>query len=135
MSSQSRGRSQHKDKNQIHGRSKSKGKDQKKDRKDIVYWNCDKIGHFNSQCKALKKSKKNQPKDDDFANSANEDIEDALVCCVDSPIESWIIDSDVSFHSISCRELLHNYIAGENMERFILLIMNFWRLPGKVKFT
>ena len=111
LSTQSRGRSQQKGKNQIHGRSKSKGKGQKKDRKDIVCWNCDKIGHFSSQCKPPKKNKKNQPKDDDSANSASEDVDDALVCCVDSPIESWILDSGASFHSTSCRELLHSYVA------------------------
>ena len=37
LSTQSRGKSQHKGNNQNHGRSKSKVKDQKKDRKDIVY--------------------------------------------------------------------------------------------------
>ena len=89
LSTQSRGRSQQKGKNQIRGRSKSKGKGQKKDRKDIVCWNCDKIGHFSRQCKA---PKKNKPKEDDSANSASEDDEDAFVCCVDSPIESWILD-------------------------------------------
>ena len=56
-------------------------------------------------------NKKNQPKDDDSTNSANEDVEDALVCCVDSHIESWILNSGASFHSASCRELLHNYVA------------------------
>ena len=113
LSTQSRGRSQQKGKNQIRGRSKSKGKGQKKDRKDIVCWNCDKIGHFSSQCKAPKKNKKNQPKEDDSANSASEDDEDAFVCCVDSPIESWILDSGASFHATSCRELLHNYVVGK----------------------
>ena len=109
LSTQSRGRSQQKDKNQIRGGSKSKGKGQKKDRKVIVCWNCDKIGHFSSQCKAPKKNKKNQPIDDDSTNSASEGVDDALVCCVYSPIESWILE----FHSTSCKELLLNYVAGK----------------------
>ena len=134
LSTHNKGKSQQKDKNQIRGRSKSKGKGQKKDRKVIVCWNCDKIGHFSSQCKVPKKNKKNQPKENDSANSASEDDEDAFVCCADSPIESWILDSGATFLSTSCRELLHNYVA-RNMKRFILLIMNFWRLPGRVKLT
>ena len=62
-------------------------------------------------CFSQKKNKKNQPKDDDSANSASEDVKDALICCVDSPIESWILDSSATFLSTSCRELLHNYVA------------------------
>ena len=86
LSIESRGRSQYCSQNQIHGRSKSKGKD--KNYKDIVCWNCEKKGHFSSQCKAPKKKKKNQSREDDSANSTSEDIADALVYCVDSPIES-----------------------------------------------
>ena len=113
LSTQSRGRSQQNGKNQIRGRSKSKGKGQKKDRKDIVCWNFDKISHFSSPRKAPKKNKNYQPKDDDCANLASEGADDAFVCCVDSPIESWILDSGASFHSTSCKELLHNYVAGK----------------------
>ena len=31
---------------------------------------------------------------------------------VNSPIESWILDSGASFHSTSCKESLQNYVAG-----------------------
>ena len=86
--------------NQTHGRFKSKGKGN--NGKDIVYWNCEKNGHFSSQCKVPKKKKKNQSRDDDSANSTSEDIADALICYVDSPIESWIMDSGASFHSTNC---------------------------------
>ena len=31
---------------------------------------------------------------------------------VNSPIESWILDSGASFHSTSCKESLQNYVEG-----------------------
>ena len=52
-----------------------------------------------SQCRALKKKKKNQNQYDESTNITFEEIADALICFVDSPIESWILDSCLLFHS------------------------------------
>jgi len=41
-----------------------------------------------SECKAPKRKKKNQHQDDESTNITFEEIVDALICCVDSPIES-----------------------------------------------
>ncbi|KAE8661431.1 putative WRKY transcription factor 4 [Hibiscus syriacus] len=42
-----------------------------------------------------------------------EDTGDALILSVNSPIESWILDSGASFHSTPCREIMKNYISGD----------------------
>lgn len=43
---------------------------------------------------ALKKAKKKKEEEYSSVNSAaNDDLDDALVLCVDSPIESWVLDS------------------------------------------
>ena len=40
-----------------------------------------------------------------------EDIKDALILSVKSPIESWILDSCASFHSSPSKELFQNFIS------------------------
>ena len=50
--------------------------------------------------------------EEDSANAIVEGVQDALMLSVNSPIESWILDSGASFHSTSCKESLQNYIAG-----------------------
>jgi hypothetical protein len=42
-----------------------------------------------------------------------EDIHDALILSVDSPLDSWVLDSRASFHTIAIREVLENYVAGD----------------------
>ncbi|KAJ4736375.1 Transposon Ty1-NL2 Gag-Pol polyprotein [Rhynchospora pubera] len=69
-------------------------------------------GHMKRDCKAPRKAKR-----EDESNSVNaaagDDSGDALVLCVDSPIESWVLDSGASFHSTSCKELIKNFVAGQ----------------------
>ncbi|KAE8706762.1 Retrovirus-related Pol polyprotein from transposon TNT 1-94 [Hibiscus syriacus] len=47
--------------------------------------------------------------------SANvtEETGDAMILSVNSPIESWILDSGASFHSTPCREIMENYVSGD----------------------
>ena len=47
--------------------------------------------------------------------SANmtEEISDALILSVNSPMESWVLDSGASFHSCPSREVMENYISGD----------------------
>ena len=40
------------------------------------------------------------------------DIGDALILCVNNPVESWILDSGASFHSSPSKELLQNFKSG-----------------------
>ena len=42
-----------------------------------------------------------------------EDVGDAHILSVDSPIESWIVDSGASFHSSPNKELFHNFVGGK----------------------
>ncbi|RVW69025.1 Retrovirus-related Pol polyprotein from transposon TNT 1-94 [Vitis vinifera] len=64
-------------------------------------------GHFKRQCKSPKK--KNE---DDSANAVTEEIQDALLLAVDSPLDDWVLDSGASFHTTPHREIIQNYVAG-----------------------
>ncbi|KAE8664704.1 hypothetical protein F3Y22_tig00112738pilonHSYRG00095 [Hibiscus syriacus] len=63
-------------------------------------------GHFKRDCRALKK-------DTGAHESANmtEETCDAMILSVNTPIESWILDSGASFHSTPCREIMENYVS------------------------
>jgi hypothetical protein len=69
-------------------------------------WNCGKTGHIKKNC--TKPKKKN-----DSANVVTEEVHDALLLSVDSPIESWVLESGASFHTIAHREIIQNYVAGD----------------------
>ena len=56
--------------------------------------------------------------DNDFVNSA-EDIGDALILSVNSPVESRILDSGASFHSSPSKELFQNF-KSENFGKVYL---------------
>ena len=59
------------------------------------------------------KKKQNQKfgDDNDSVNSA-EDIADALILNMNSPVESWILDFGSSFHSSPSKELFQNIKSG-----------------------
>ena len=42
-------------------------------------------------------------------NTSEEFEDDSLICCVESPVESWIMDSGASFHTTPCKDLLVNF--------------------------
>ncbi|RVX14680.1 Retrovirus-related Pol polyprotein from transposon TNT 1-94 [Vitis vinifera] len=60
------------------------------------------------QCKSPKK--KNE---DDSANAVIEEVQDALLLAVDSPLDDWVLDSGASFHTTPHREIIQNYVAGD----------------------
>ncbi|VFQ93671.1 unnamed protein product, partial [Cuscuta campestris] len=67
---------------------------------------------LSENCKKPKKKQNQKSGDDgDSVNSA-EDIGDALILSVDSPVESWILDSGASFHSSPSKELFQNFKSG-----------------------
>jgi len=114
LNTEGRGRTTQKGQNG-RGRSKSRGKGHTKFQSNITCWNCDKRGHFSNRCKAPKKNKshKNKKRDDDESvNAAIDEFDDALICSLDSPVDSWIMDSGASFHTTPCKDLLSNYISG-----------------------
>ena len=52
------------------------------------------MGHLRKQCKSPKN--KNE---DDSANAITEQVQDALLLVVDSPLDDWVLDSETSFHT------------------------------------
>jgi hypothetical protein len=47
------------------------------------------------------------------ANVVTEEVYDALILSVDSPFNSWVLDSRPSFHTSAIREVLENYVAAD----------------------
>ena len=95
--------------NRNRGRSKSRnGRGQSRPGRTHECWNCGKPGHFKKNCRAPKKE------DNKGAgiNAATEDIGDALLLSVDSPIDSWVLDSGASFHTTPHHDIMTNYVAG-----------------------
>ena len=93
---ETRGKGNNKNSNQ--GRSKSRNFDRNRSKsrsgQQVQYWNGGKTGHFRNQCKNPKK--KNE---DDSVNAVIEEVQDALLFAVDSPLDDWVLDSGVSFHT------------------------------------
>nr|CAN76388.1 hypothetical protein VITISV_037906 [Vitis vinifera] len=42
-----------------------------------------------------------------------EEVLDALLLAVDSPLDDWVLDSGASFHTTPYREIIQNYVAGD----------------------
>lgn len=40
-----------------------------------------------------------------------EEVHDALLLSVDSPIDSWVLDSGASFHTIPHQEIIQNHVS------------------------
>ena len=74
------------DRNSNWGRSKSRNSNQNRSKsrsgQQVQCWNCGKTGHFRNQCKIPKKKN-----GDDSANAVTEEIQDALLLAVDSPLD------------------------------------------------
>ena len=87
------------DRNSNRDRSKSRNSNQNRSKsrsgQQVQCWNCGKTGHFRKQCKSPKK--KNE---DNFANVVTEEVQDALLLAVDSPLDDLVFDTGVSFHTI-----------------------------------
>ncbi|RVW76558.1 Retrovirus-related Pol polyprotein from transposon TNT 1-94 [Vitis vinifera] len=65
-------------------------------------------GHFRRQCKTPKKNN-----EDDSSNAVIEEVQDALILVVDSPLDDWVLDSGASFHTTPHREIIQNYVVGD----------------------
>ena len=74
------------DRNSNWGRSKSRNSNRNRNKsrsgQQVQCWNCGKTGHFRRQCKSPKKKNK-----DDYANTVTEEVYDALLLAVDSPLD------------------------------------------------
>ena len=101
LSTEDRGRSSNRWVNS-RGRSKSRKRGHSNNSTDITCWSYKENGHFRKRC---------QKPSADKANEVNvaADFDDSLICCVECQIESWIMDSGVSFHANHCREVKQNF--------------------------
>jgi len=82
--------------------SQGKKRSQSKTRKDVICWNCQEAGHFRNQCTSAKKE----------VNVTEEDSDDALICSLESDVDSWVMDSGASFHVTHCIEMMENLRLG-----------------------
>ena len=93
------------DRNSNRGRSKSRNSNRNRSKsrlcQQVQCWNYGKTGHCRRQCKSPKK--KNE---DDSANAVTEEIQDALLLAIDSPLDDWVLDSGASFHTTPHREII-----------------------------
>ena len=69
----------------------------------VTCWNCKEVRHFRNQCP----NDKQVNIAEDFAD------EDLLVCCADSSVDSWVMDSGASFHTTHNSEALQNLVIGD----------------------
>ena len=43
----------------------------------------------------------------------------AIILTVDSPLDSWVLDSAASFHTIGIHEILENYVSGDFKKMYL----------------
>lgn len=79
-----------------HGRFKSKPRSQSRPKSDDC-WHCGKKGHTKNCW--FRKNNQNKDQNEESMNTAIEGANDALILNVNSPMESWILDSGASYYS------------------------------------
>ena len=98
------GRGRKSGKGSYHVRSKSRG------RGGPVCWDCGESGHIKRDCPNPKKNRQ-QRNDDGEADFAIEQEGELLAVSAENKVESWVLDSGVSFHASPDRKLFHKFIS------------------------
>ncbi|WVZ16676.1 hypothetical protein V8G54_009658 [Vigna mungo] len=111
LHTESRGRSSNKGYGR--GRSKERRSNSKNHRsfqnsKTIECWNCGKVGHYKNQCKSTRKNNEDKTEANVASTSRGED---ALICSLENKEESWLLDSEASFHATLQKEFFENYVS------------------------
>ena len=95
---ETRGKGHDRNSNRDRSKSRNSNLNRRKSRsgQQVQCWNGGKTGHFRRQCKSPRK--KNE---DDSANVVTEEVQNALLLAVDSPLDDWVFGfrSFVSYHS------------------------------------
>ena len=99
-------------------------------RSNVTCWNCGEKRHFRTNCTKPKKKQHKQFGDDNDSINSAEDIGDALILNVNSPVESWILYSGAFFHSSPSKELFQNF-KSENFEKVYLADNKALEIEGK----
>jgi hypothetical protein len=50
----------------------------------------------------------------DSTNATTDEVQDALILAIQSPIDDWILDSGASFHCTPHHEMMQNYVARDH---------------------
>ncbi|VFQ79644.1 unnamed protein product [Cuscuta campestris] len=81
------------------------GEDVRRRSSGVTCWKCKEVGHFRNQC----------PKEDKQVNIARGSAsdEDLFICCAESNVDSWVMDSGASFHATHSGEALQNLVVGD----------------------
>ncbi|CAA0810671.1 Uncharacterized mitochondrial protein AtMg00710, partial [Striga hermonthica] len=87
-------------------RSKSRNHRSSQNSKSIECWNYGKTGHYRNQCKSAPKNQEVKEE----ANITSTSGGDSLICSLENREESWVLDSEASFHATSQKELFENYV-------------------------
>lgn len=106
---ETRGRAQDRNSNRNRSKSRRGGRSKSRSGRQPECWNCGKTGHFKKNCREPQK-KRNE---NDAANAVTDELQDALLLSVDSPIDSWVLDSGASFHTTAHREIMEHYVTGD----------------------
>ncbi|VFQ61284.1 unnamed protein product [Cuscuta campestris] len=100
--------------NIVRGRGNNRGSGSKNGRRSrsktrdssgVTCWKCKEVGHFRNQC----------PKEDKQVKIARGSAsdEDLFICCAESSVDSWVMDSGASFHATHSSEALQNLVVGD----------------------
>ena len=86
------------DRNSNRGRSKSRNSNRNRSKsrsgQQVQCWNCGKQVTLGINAKVLEKKNGN-----DFANAITEEMQDALLLAIDSPLDDWVLNLGASFHT------------------------------------
>ena len=94
LETKSKGNDRNSNRDRLKFRNSNRNRSKSRSGQQVQCWNCGKTGHFRNQCKSPKKKN-----GDDSANTVIEEIHDALLLAVDSPLDDWVLDSRASFHT------------------------------------